>query len=215
MAQILSIEGNIAVGKTTFIELCKDKNMKQINKPVIFLKEPVEDWQSIKDKNNIDILTHFYADNKSWAFSFQMMAYISRLALLKKTISDYPDSIIIVERSVFTDKNVFAKMLYDDDLIDEINYQIYNKWFDNFLDTTKLDGIIYLKCDPEIAHQRVIKRSRSGETIPLEYLQKCNKYHDDWILTSNIDTITINSNEENNLSVQDKWISQIVQFINK
>ena len=37
----------------------------------------------ITSENNIDILTHFYADNKSWAFSFQIMAYISRLALLR------------------------------------------------------------------------------------------------------------------------------------
>ena len=108
--------------------------------------------QTIKDKDDKDILTYFYEDNKTWAFSFQMMAYISKLSLLKKTISDHPDAIIIVERSVYTDKNVFPKMLYDDNLINEINYQIYNKWFDHFVKEIKLDGIIYLKCDPKISY---------------------------------------------------------------
>ena len=42
-----------------------------------------------------------------------MMAYISRLAQLKKIIKEHPWSIIITERSIFTDRNVFAKMLYD------------------------------------------------------------------------------------------------------
>ena len=214
MSRIISIEGNIGVGKTTFIELCKNAIIEKTNKPVIFLKEPVELWQSIKDRNNKDILTYFYEDNKTWAFSFQMMAYISRLSILKKTISDNPDAIIIMERSVFTDKNVFAKMLYDDNLINEIDYQIYNTWFNHFSEMTNLDGIIYLQCDPKIAHSRVIERSRSGEIISLEYLQKCNQYHDNWILNSNINTIIINSNEENSLSNQKKWILQIVEFIN-
>ena len=32
-----------------------------------------------------------------------------------------------------------------------------------------------------MAFERVKKRNRSGETIPLEYLQKCHKYHDTWL----------------------------------
>ena len=54
--------------------------------------------------------------------------------------------------------------------ISQIEYQIYNKWFDHFLKETPLAGIIYLRCDPKIANERVIKRARIGETIPLTYL---------------------------------------------
>ena len=42
--------------------------------------------------------------------------------------------IIITERSVSTDKHVFAKMLYDDNKIEKDEYTIYNKWFYEFLD---------------------------------------------------------------------------------
>ena len=46
---------------------------------------------------------------KNNAFPFQMMAYISRLSLLKNAIRENPDSIIICERCLQTDKYVFAK----------------------------------------------------------------------------------------------------------
>ena len=95
---IISIEGNMGVGKTTFINTLqgyfKDK------RPIHILEEPVSLWQSIKDHSGKDILSHFYENQSKWAFSFQMMAYISRIAILKQAIKDHPDSIIITERSV-------------------------------------------------------------------------------------------------------------------
>ena len=36
-----------------------------------------------------------------------------------------PDAIFITERSLFTDKYIFAKMLYDQGKIEDVNYQIY------------------------------------------------------------------------------------------
>ena len=56
-----------------------------------------------------------------------MMAYVSRQALLMEAMENYPDSIIITERCIDTDRNVFAKMLFDDGLIELDEYTIYNK----------------------------------------------------------------------------------------
>jgi Leucine-rich repeat (LRR) protein len=51
-----------------------------------------------------------------------MMAYITRLSQLKKCIDSAPeDCIIISERCLYTDRYVFAKMLYDNNLIEEID----------------------------------------------------------------------------------------------
>ena len=66
------------------------------------------------------------------------MMYISRLALLRKTIRENPGCHIVTERSIYTDKNVFAKMLYDDGKIEEVNYKIYLMWFDEFVQETKI-----------------------------------------------------------------------------
>mgnify|MGYP000683927573 CR=1 FL=1 len=57
-----------------------------------------------------------------------MMAYITRITQLRKAIQQHKNCIIITERSILTDKNVFAKMLHDDKKIEEINYNIYKLW---------------------------------------------------------------------------------------
>ena len=142
-----------------------------------------------------------------------MMAYISRLALLKKAIKEHPDSNIITERCLHTDRNVFAKMLYDSKMINQIDYTIYNKWFNNFIEEVPISGIIYLKSNPEIAYGRILERNRDGEFISLDYLKSCNSYHDNWIATeSNVLEIDVDkklTNENKNA-----WIKLIIDFIN-
>lgn len=199
MTRIISIEGNIGSGKSTLVKQLQDydKNIKS-NLKVCFLQEPVDIWNTITDENGKNIIECYYADQKSYAFSFQMMAYISRIHTIKEALTkDY--DIIITERCVHTDKNVFAKMLYDEGKINNIEYKIYDLWFNEFLKDLPEIEIIYLKTSPDIAYERVIKRSRPGETIPLEYLANCNKYHNNWldnygnihILDGNIDSSDI------------------------
>ena len=84
---------------------------------------------------------------------------------------------------MYTDKNVFAKMLYDEKNISEIDYQIYQTWFDEFVKDLRISGLIYVNTSPEKCLERVNKRNRQGETIPIEYLTKCGNYHNKWIET--------------------------------
>jgi deoxyadenosine/deoxycytidine kinase len=130
MSKIISIEGNIGSGKSTLLSFLK-KNYEATDN-IIFLKEPVDDWESIKDKDNNTMLKKFYENQEKYSFAFQMMAYISRLALLKDTIEKYPNSVIITERCLNTDRYVFAKMLYDNGKLEDVEYQIYLKWFEHF-----------------------------------------------------------------------------------
>jgi len=174
--RVITIEGNIGSGKTTLLNHLKQelKNAKNI----IFLKEPVDEWESIKDAQGISMLQKFYADQEKYSFPFQMMAYISRLALLKEAMRRHPDATIITERSLYTDKFVFAKMLYDMKKIEDVNYQIYMKWFDTFAQECPIHQCIYVQTEPSICHERILKRSRTGEdNIPLDYLTSCHEYH--------------------------------------
>ena len=219
--KIISIDGNIGSGKSTL--LSNLRKHYENNENVRFVKEPVDEWETIKDKQGTTILEKFYSDQAKYAFSFQMMAYISRLAILKEEIKNNPNAIFITERSLFTDKFVFAKMLFDSDNIELINYKIYLKWFDTFASDFPINKIIYVNTDPEVCHQRIVKRSRTGESnIPLEYLQNCHKYHtnmldpnsDDCICK---DQIVLNGNIDiyENIEKINDWIQQIEQFINK
>lgn len=249
--QIVSIEGNIGSGKSTLLANLK-KHFKN-NSHIIFLKEPVDEWSNIKDENGTTILEKFYADQEKYSFPFQMMAYISRLKLLKETVDkiksdqktnivdtlhdmmtnynenkNYLDEtrnnyIIITERSLYTDKMVFAKMLYDTKKIEHVNYQIYLNWFDTFAKEFPIDKIIYVKADPNICHQRIGKRHRDGESnIPVVYLSDCDEYHNAMLDKSSGDCVcktqlVLDGNNDiyANTGILNDWLESIKMFISQ
>ena len=215
MSIIISIEGNIGSGKSTLVDYLKNN---YTDKNIVYLQEPVDEWNNIKDENNITILEKFYANQTKYSFAFQMMAYISRLDLLRNSIKNNPNSIIITERSLFTDKYVFAQMLYDSKKMEKIEYEIYNKWFNSMIDLAPLSKVIYLKTEPDVSYNRIKKRNRDGENqIPFEYIKECHEYHNNMIDILNIDKkiidCTRNMEEDNNLF--QKWSTEILDFIKK
>ena len=58
MVQIISIDGNIGSGKSTFVQ--KMKQEFNDNNKIIFIDEPVDEWSNICDKNGETILSKFY-----------------------------------------------------------------------------------------------------------------------------------------------------------
>ena len=211
--RIIVVQGNIGSGKSTFVEKLKTRYGGR--KDICFLQEPVNEWLTIKDKEGVNILENYYKDQTKYAFMFQMMAYISRLAMLKRAIESNEYQYIITERCLNTDRNVFCKMLYDDGLIEDIGYQIYNKWFDEFNNFNTVDYIhVYLKTDPIVSKKRVDKRARAEESIPIEYLAKCHEYHDKWLLTTDQKVVLLDSNQDTDINPNiDHWYDMIGQYL--
>ena len=226
----VSIEGNIGSGKSTLLANLRDTYKQDVD--IVFLNEPVDEWAKITDENGVTILEKFYADQEKYSFSFQMMAYVSRLKVLREAMHDIfmnrlnsqlqPKKVIIItERSLFTDKLVFAKMLYDDKKIEPINYKIYLSWFDTFSNEFPVHKVVYVKTYPEKCQERINKRSRDGEgCIPLEYLQNCSRYHDNMLDTLSDDCVcrdqlVLNGNVDiyENTSQLENWINDIDTFI--
>jgi len=219
MTTIISIEGNIGSGKSTFVKALQsyfNKTDKLNKKKIYFLQEPVNIWETIKNNDGENIIECFYKNQDKYAFSFQMMAYISRLSLLRKAVREGYDY-IFTERCVNTDRNVFAKMLYDSGKIEKINFEIYTKWFDEFIEEFNNFHYIYIKTNPEKALERINKRARLGETIPLEYLKECNKYHNNWLETiESTNIIILDGNiDRNNVDSYSDWHYLINTFIDK
>ena len=192
---ICSIEGNIGSGKSSILQFLKSKNYDN----VVFVDEPVDLWNLITDKDGITILQHFYKSKEKFSFAFQMMAYITRLKMIKEAVKINTNCIIITERCLETDKNIFEKMLYDEGFINDIEHKIYASWFDEFKEYANVSKIIYVGTDPEICSKRIAKRNRTGESdIPLDYLKKCHEYHHSWIMGFGCFTLVIDGNLENN-----------------
>lgn len=223
--QIVSIEGNIGSGKSTLLENLR--NYYSNNDEVIFLREPVDEWEKIKDNNGNTMLKKFYADQEKYSFAFQMMAYISRLKILRDTVNELLSKnndkkyVIITERSLYTDKHVFAKMLHDQGNIEDVCYQIYLTWFEEFAKDFPINYSIYVNTEPNNCYNRIHKRARVGEeVIPLSYLQECHNYHEEFLNEQTgikTNKLILNGNEDiyKNKNILDDWLNQITIFIGK
>lgn len=186
---LISIDGNIGSGKSTLIEFLKNKSNDDKN--ISFLEEPVDLWTSTTDNENKNILQRFYEDKTRWSYTFQNFAFITRAIILLNSIKQNTTyifskrKVIISERSVETDKNVFAKMLLDDGFMSNLEYILYKTWYKTLFPEIKVKNVIYVRTLPEIAYNRMQSRNRKEEsTVPKSYIQMVHKYHDDW-LTNN------------------------------
>lgn len=215
--RIISIEGNIGAGKSTLLERlqkhCADRS------DIVFLREPVDIWEAVRDPaDGQNILQKFYGDSAKYSFPFQIMAFMSRLSLMEKAICEHPHcSVIVCERSLCADRNIFAKMLSDDGLIESVCYQIYGKMYDEFSSKYEADGIVYVDAEADVCFRRIAKRGRDGEGgIALDYLEKCKKYHDAWLLEGSNNMLHLQTNEDATYEMGDvgyRWIMDVIDFI--
>jgi deoxycitidine kinase/deoxyguanosine kinase len=213
---IISIDGNIGSGKSTLVRQLKDvfKCMPNVH----FIQEPVDTvWNLITDKNGETLLSNFYKDPSNHAFTFQMMAYISRLAILREAVKNPNYDVIITERCLETDRNVFEKMLHAQGIITDMEHTVYNMWFTEFYKEVRCNAIIYVRATVATCMDRIQKRAREGESVTRQYIAECDKYHEDWILKDSRERLLIEAdsdsimNEEN----RDNKLLQIVTFIHK
>ena len=190
---MISIEGTLAVGKTSIMDLLKD----EIEHDADFIYEPIEEWHAIKGNDGLDLLQTFYNDKKRWSYTFQNIAYITRMNHIIDKITNSNKQYIILDRSLAADLNTFAKMLHDDGFIDSLEWSAYGKWnkfFNTHYGHLVEHKIIYLRSEPSVAYERMRSRNRDAEkNVPLSYLELVHKYHDNWLFnTSNVLVIDAN-----------------------
>ena len=181
--RIFNVEGNIAAGKSTLCALL-DKS------PLVkMIPEPVGVWQTDYPDN---LLERFYKDQYRWSFTFQMAAFISRTMALEDVLAMDDHSNVILDRSVYCDRYVFAKSLNESGKMDDTEFRVYTDMW-NWMSTkwiAKPEKIIYIKTSPEICLERIAQRSRGEEAdIPIEYLRHIDRMHEEWL--SKLDNVIV------------------------
>lgn len=134
------------------------------------------------------------------------------LTRMKKMMCNDTNRICIHERSIFTDKNIFAKTLFDDGTMENIEYKVFTDWYENISTNIIRDikGIIYLNVDPSLCYERIKKRNRTSENmISIDYLKKLHENHEQWLQKCNIPVLTINNNDEDDVVTITKFINSI------
>lgn len=183
MAIIVSLEGNIGAGKTTFLTALAERYPGYT-----IVLEPITEWT--KKYGDSSILELFYADKSRWAFTFQI-SVLQTLADSVRKVIDSDKTVVITERSALTSRVVFAQMLKDAGFITELEWSIYLRAFDEWTLTHPLSGIIYLDTDPETSATRIKARGRPGETVSMEYLKDLDHRHQVWLSTTDLPVLRI------------------------
>lgn len=176
--RIFFVEGNIGTGKSTFLSQI-EKRFPQYQ--VIY--EPLDTWTGMVDSSGSNILEYFYKDMERYAYTFQNLAFISRVEMLS-TI-DKSKECVFIERSVWSDSNVFAKNCYENGTLSEIEYLLYKRWFKWATKNIVLPGthkFIYLRCPANVSMERTTMRGRKEEqSITLSYSEQIHKQHEEWL----------------------------------
>ena len=208
---IISLDGNIGAGKSTLLQEIRNKLHD-----VHIVDEPVGQWTSLKNAKGKSLLELFYEDKNRWSYTFQNCALLTRLKNIQKAVENIDTTIsspqvIITERSVLTDKHVFAEMLYDAGNIDPLEWELYESWFNVFGKKYPVRAIIYVSTSSGTSKERINTRNRSGEeSIDLEYLDALDKQHKKWIKNTNIPVLTLST--EADVSVEEN-IERIRLFV--
>ena len=181
---MILFEGNIAAGKSTVGRRLAESELFG------FIEEPVGAWQQDFEENLLDL---FYRDTNRWAFTFQLAAFTTRAKTWTEVLAMIDHRNVVLERSIYCDRFVFAKNCYQSGLMKKTEWQLYCKLWD-WLEgnwCTEPDKIVYLRTPAEVCLERIEDRGRAEEsTIPIEYLRDLEVLHDEW-LTDNPKTIMI------------------------
>ena len=178
--KFIVVEGNIGSGKTTFL-----KEIQQRYKNIITIDEPVNEWYKIKDEKDDTLFEKFYKDAKAYGYLFHTIHLYSE-----------EDKIILCERSILTDKNIFVSAALELGNLNKMEGDVFNNLYDICLSATnmRVDSILYLQCPPEVSFERIKKRNRKGEeNVPFEYIKLLHNKHEDWLINkeSQIDFLSV------------------------
>mmetsp|Transcript_53874 Transcript_53874/g.127317 ORF Transcript_53874/g.127317 Transcript_53874/m.127317 type:complete len:320 (-) Transcript_53874:130-1089(-) len=191
----IALEGNIAAGKSTLLKLLEDEV------DYVAVPEPLSKWQQVTDGDNSstcggNLLEHFYREPKRWAYTFQTYAFLSRMKAQMESYEDVTggknregaekERVVFFERSVYSDRYIFAENCAETVMFNPVEWSIYQDWHGWLLDSfpsLHLDAIVYLRTTPETCMNRLKRRGRSEEdAIPLSYLDAIHKRHERWLI---------------------------------
>jgi len=175
------VEGNIGVGKTTFLNI-----IRQHCPEIEVVEEPKDNWTN--QVQGQSLLANFYSDIKRWAFTMETWAMICRVNYHLEAQKDTNPN-RVMERSIYSGHYCFAHNDYECGFLSEIEWHVYTQWV-KYLIHGKCrppKGFIYLYSTPEICHNRVKIRNRDSEkNLTLDYLKQIHNWHERFLVQKDL-----------------------------
>lgn len=171
------LEGNIGVGKSTFLKLLK-KHCPHID----VLTEPVEDWS--QENFGQSLLSNFYQDISRWAYTLETLTMVCRAEDHIRE-QNHENPYRVLERSIYSGHYCFARNCFEGGHLTAVEWEVYNKLANIIVQRNCKPplGFIYLKAEPTTCFERVQKRNRPSEkSLTMEYIIEIDKWHDRFLI---------------------------------
>jgi len=164
--KFIAIAGNIGAGKSTLLQfLTRTYDISPFYEP--------------NDAN--PYLPDFYKDMRRWAFQSQLFFLSNKFRIHQE--ADRTPGVVIQDRTIFEDAEIFATALHRMRKIDQRDWQTYWSFYQTILGAIRPpDLMIYLQCSMRTLRRRIRLRGRQMEQdIPLSYLKRLQGLYDQWI----------------------------------
>jgi deoxyadenosine/deoxycytidine kinase len=172
----IAIAGNIGVGKSTLVEFLSRTY------GIAPYYEPSEDNPYLPD---------FYRDMKRWSFHSQLYFLSSKFRIHQEL--DRMPGLVVLDRTIFEDAEIFATALHDMRCIDDRDWQTYWAFYQSILDAIRPpDLMIYLRCSMRALRKRIRLRGRAMEQdVPLAYLRRLDRLYEKWVTSYDLGEILV------------------------
>jgi deoxyadenosine/deoxycytidine kinase len=109
--------------------------------------------------------------------------------MAKRNEAPFLRPIVLAERSIDSGLNCFIPLQKELGLIHATEEIVLRQVLDYFVEKSRQpDLIIYLRCDPVVALDRIKRRDRQEEKSLSEnypYIEKLHQHHEEWLMAGN------------------------------
>lgn len=185
---VICLDGPIGGGKSVLIDLIEKEVAHRLDARLLCIAEPCDEFESS------GMLQGFYDDLKNRSAQFQTFVFVTRMNRIREKLEEYRQKhktdpeMVILERSIFTDRHIFVEMLLASGLMDDYGYKSYLSMWDFMLQTWDQilpihpNAYLYLSTSLETCMERIASRNRPGENVSSEYQASLIRQHEKWLL---------------------------------
>ena len=164
--KFVTISGNIGAGKSSLTDILSS----------------YFGWRAFYERvDDNPYLDDFYNDMRRWSFNLQVFFLSSRFRHQRRI--EESEQSVVQDRSIYEDAEIFARNLYQMNLMSERDYENYTELFKimtSYLQAPTL--LVYLKASVPTLVNHIQSRGREFEsTIRIDYLERLQEHYTRWI----------------------------------
>lgn len=168
--KFIAIAGNMGAGKSTLVEALA-KHYKW--------DAALEAVDTSPDLAN-PYLADFFDDMPRWSFNLQVFFLVARFKQHREIQAGTRSA--IQDRTIYEDAEIFARNLYEMNLMSARDYDVYQLIYNEFIPLLKPpDLVVYLQASIPKLVSNIEKRARAYESkVKLDYLKRLHAQYESW-----------------------------------